>query len=323
MRVGQNPAKSVDSVPQSAEITVAVVVYIPFLDGYYRESLDVLKLCLESIWQNTHIPYDLMVFDNASCPQVRQYLIQAQADGKIQFLTLSDKNVGKVGAWNFIFGAAPGKVIAYADADVYYFPGWLKPQIDLLQAFPNVGMVTGMPLLPPEKYSTATVTWAENEPDILFERGQYLPWEDFWRHAGTLGGSEESARTYYNENPALRITAGERQMYIGAGHFQFVTRKEVLAQVGPLDADRPMGQVRQLDEAINALGALRLCTPEWHVQHIGNTLPQDSFFNQAGSRAAALPTATKPRRSSFWHSRVVQKIARWLYGKSFDILYRK
>ncbi|HKJ26231.1 MAG TPA: glycosyltransferase family A protein, partial [Anaerolineales bacterium] len=111
MRVGQNPAKSVDSVAKPAKVTVAMVVYIPFLGGYYQQSLDVLKLCLESIWQNTKIPYDLMVFDNASCEEVRQYLVQSEAEGKIQFLTLSDKNIGKVGAWNFIFGGAPGEFI--------------------------------------------------------------------------------------------------------------------------------------------------------------------------------------------------------------------
>ena len=323
MRVGQNPAKSVDSVVKPAKVTVAIVVYIPFLNGYYEQSLDVLKLCLESILQNTQIPYDLMVFDNASCPEVRQYLVQAQSEDKIQYLTLSDKNIGKVGAWNFIFGGAPGKYIAYADADVYHFPGWLKPQIDALEVFPNAGMVTGMPLLPPEQYSTATIEWAENTPDVVLERGQYLPWEDFWRHAGTLGGGEEKARSFYAENPSLRITAGERQYYVGAGHFQFVTRKEALAKVGPLDADRPMGQVRQLDEAINALGFLRLSTPDWHVQHIGNTMPDESFFTNNGGRIEAVERPKTPSRSSFWASRPVQKIARWLYGKSFDILYRK
>ena len=322
MRIGQNPAKSVDSVAKPAKVTVAIVVYIPFLGGYYQQSLDVLKLCLESIWENTQMPYDLMVFDNASCPEVRQYLTEAQAEGKIQFLTLSDKNIGKVGAWNFIFGAAPGEFVAYADADIYHYPGWLKPQIEILEAFPQTGMVTGMPLLPPEQYSTATVAWAEAAPEVTLERGQYLPWEDFWRHAGSLGGSEETARTFYNENSSLRITAAGKQLYIGAGHFQFVTRKTVLAQIGRLDADRPMGQVRQFDEAINAMGALRLCTPEWHVQHIGNTMPDAHFFSGEGPRGAVQAAEKTSGRRSFLNSRLVQKLARWLYAKSFDILYR-
>ena len=40
MRVGQTPAKSVQGVPQPADVTVSVVVYIPFIGGYYQESLE-------------------------------------------------------------------------------------------------------------------------------------------------------------------------------------------------------------------------------------------------------------------------------------------
>ena len=321
MRVGQNPAKSVTEVAQPANITVAVVVYIPFLGGYYQQSLDVLKLCLESIQQNTQIPFDLLVFDNASCEEVRQYLQTAQAEGKIQFLTLSDKNIGKVGAWNYIFGAAPGKFVAYADADVYHYPGWLSPLVDVLEKVPKVGMMTGLPLLPPEQYSTATIAWAEDHPDIHLERGKLLPWEDFWRHAGTLGGGEEKARAFYEENDALQVTIGEQHYFIGASHFQFVSRKEILQEVGTLHADRPMGQVRQFDEAINALGYLRLCTPDWHVQHVGNTMPGKEFWAGQPQIAPADSPATS-RKKTIWQTRLMQKVLRWVYDRSFNILYR-
>ncbi|MCK4901517.1 MAG: glycosyltransferase family 2 protein, partial [Anaerolineales bacterium] len=105
MRVGQNPAKSINQVPQPQNITVAVITYIPFLSGFYTQSLDVLQICLESLWDSTNMPYDLLVFDNASCPEVRTYLQEAHQQERIQYLVLSDKNVGKGGAWNFIFQA--------------------------------------------------------------------------------------------------------------------------------------------------------------------------------------------------------------------------
>jgi len=123
MRVGQNPAKSIESVPQPQRITVAVVSYIPFLSGFYAQSLEVLKACLNSLWDTTGQAYDLMVFDNASSPEVQEYLVDAQRQGLIQYLVFSDKNVGKGGAWNFIFQAAPGEIIAYSDSDVRFAPG--------------------------------------------------------------------------------------------------------------------------------------------------------------------------------------------------------
>ncbi|MGB9639405.1 MAG: hypothetical protein ACPL4H_00735, partial [Anaerolineales bacterium] len=61
MRVGQNPAKFVNQVAQPKRITVALVTYIPFLGGYYTQSLEVLKTCLQSIWDHTDVPYDLLV----------------------------------------------------------------------------------------------------------------------------------------------------------------------------------------------------------------------------------------------------------------------
>ena len=125
MRVGQNPAKSIEHVPQPARITLAVVTYIPFLHGYYEQSLDVLKASLGSVWQNTPKPYDLLVFDNASCTEVRNFLQEAQQKGHIQYLVLSDRNIGKGGAWNLIFQGAPGEILAYSDSDVYFYPGWL------------------------------------------------------------------------------------------------------------------------------------------------------------------------------------------------------
>jgi hypothetical protein len=58
----------------------------------------VLKVCLGSIWENTDVPYDLLVFDNASCPEVCAFLSDTYRKGKIQYLVLSDKNIGKGGA---------------------------------------------------------------------------------------------------------------------------------------------------------------------------------------------------------------------------------
>ncbi len=49
MRVGSNPARLVENVAQPANITVTVVNCIPFLSGYYEQSLDVLKALVESL----------------------------------------------------------------------------------------------------------------------------------------------------------------------------------------------------------------------------------------------------------------------------------
>lgn len=323
MRIGQNPAKSVESVEQPAPVTVAVICYIPTLGGYYAESLDVLKVCLESIWQNTDRLYDLMVYDNASCQEVRSYLIQQSEAGKIQYLVLSDRNLGKAGAWNYIFGAAPGKYLCYADSDVIFYPNWLSEHLEILERYPNIGMLTGMPMWSPAEFSTATVEWAERHPQVHLERGKFLPWKAYWRHSQSLGADEEEAKQRFSDTEDLVMIDGNRRYYIGAGHFQFMARSEVLRSVLPIPSERPMGQVRLLDVALNDAGFLRLSTSEWWVQHMGNTLTGTDFSEKVGLTVNETSKTRTQASGSFWGWRPVQKLVRWIYHRSFEILYHK
>jgi hypothetical protein len=322
MRIGQNPAKFVDHVVQPARITVAVVSYIPFLGGYYTESLDVLKTCLESIWQNTDLPYDLLVFDNASCQETRQYLEQSAQQGRIQYLVLSEKNIGKGGAWNFIFSAAPGEVIAYADSDIFFYPGWLSALMDVLESFPKAGMVTGMPLWSPAEFSTSTVTWAHTEPGVEIQHGKFLPWQDYWRHSRSLGKDENVTRQHFDSCQDVCLLHQAKRYYIGAGHFQFIARRQVLQEALPIPSDRPMGQVRSLDIALNQKGYLRLSTPEWWIQHMGNTL-QNLESNLTTPATPSQKDTSQRSPSGFWEWGVIRRLLFWLHNKSFEILYRR
>jgi glycosyltransferase involved in cell wall biosynthesis len=279
MRVGQNPAKSIDQVHQPKQITLAVTTYIPYLKGYYAESLEVLKLCLDSLWKNTSQPYDLLVFDNNSCHEVQDFLTNAKEKGLIQFLLLSDKNIGKGGAWNFIFQGAPGEIIAYADSDVYFYPGWLESSMKIMETYPNLGMVTSRPLRSPEEYYTKTLEWARNQSDVIIEKGRFIPWEVYCEHLYSLGFSEEQTREWFESKQEWRVTYQGVPAFISAAHFQFVTYKSIIQQFLPLEMDRPMGQVRSLDQLINEAGYLRLTTCEPYIEHLGNRVMSKSEIN--------------------------------------------
>lgn len=166
MRRGQNPAKFVDAVARPARITVAVLTYAPFLSGFFAEALEVIRACLNSLWETTPRPYDLLVFDNGSCREVVDELVRARDLGKIQYLLLSEKNLGKGGAWNIIFKAAPGEIVAYTDCDARFFPGWLERSLEILGTYPRVGMVTARPFRTPEAFMSSTIGWAEAEADV-------------------------------------------------------------------------------------------------------------------------------------------------------------
>lgn len=276
MRLGQNPAKFVKDVAKPARITVAVLSYIPFQSGFHEQSLQVLDACLESLWANTNVEHDLMVFDNGSCQEAVDYLVAKQQEGLIQYLLLSEKNLGKGGAWNMILAGAPGDIIAYTDSDALFYEGWLESSLELLETFPKVGMVTARPFrTPPELYSS-TLTWAEGNKEAGLERGTFIPWQVFRDFDLSLGQEEAEIRQRYESTEDVRLTYRGISAIAGGSHYQFVSYKSVLQEFLPFEMDRPMGQVRQLDRRINDSGYLRLMTIEPLMMNMSNTLIEPS-----------------------------------------------
>ncbi len=317
-RAGHNPARFVEKVAQPAEITVAVVNCIPFLAGYYEQSLDVLKAVIESLnaTREPEHPYDVMVFDNRSCVEVRAYLKQAADEGKIQYLILSDTNIGKIGAWNFMFSAAPGEYVVFSDSDILFRPGWLSASLALFEAFPNVGMVTARPHVPLPvetlvEYSTTTLAWARQMGCL--EEGRLLDWETFWEHAGSLGMTEDEGRKIYDHLTMYRLNYGGQTAFVGAGHFQFMARREVLQKIIPLSSKQPMRGEHRLDIVINELGYLRLMTEKPMVVHLGNRLSVD------------LAPASSPKRRSLLkrilYLRLIRKVLLWLNNRIFRLYF--
>jgi glycosyltransferase involved in cell wall biosynthesis len=231
-----------------------------------------LKTCLGSIWASSDLPYDLMVFDNGSCQEAIDFLTAAQDEGKIQYLILAGRNMGKGGAWNIILNAAPGEIIAYTDNDAYFYPGWLSKSVNLLESFPKVGMVTSRPFRTPPEFITNTLAWAEREPEAEVQRGQFIPWDDFKAFDMSLGTPEPEVRARYQVTEDVRITYRGQTAQAGGSHWQFVTYKSVIQHFLPFSMDRPMGQVRQLDQRMNEAGYLRLMPVEFLAQNMSNCL---------------------------------------------------
>ena len=270
MRKGQNPAKFVKDVAKPERITAAMLTYIPFLSGFYEETLDVLKVSLDSMRKEAGLPFDLMVFDNGSCPEARDYLLQEKEAGRIQYLILSEKNVGKGGAWNVILAGAPGEIIAYADSDVLFSPDWLARSVQILETYPNVGMVTARPFRTPPEFYSATLDWARENATL--EDGQFIPWETFLEFNLSLGQTEEENVKVYQETRDWRVEYKGVAAMAGASHWQFTAYKSTLQQFLPFDMSRPMGQVRQLDERMNKAGLLRLMVSDPLAMNMSNTL---------------------------------------------------
>ena len=232
-RIGMNPARGhrTDYVP--ARVTVAVLTHLPETAGYFTERFDVTRLCLESIIANTTRPFDLMVFDNGSCPMLVDYLQNLRDRGLINYLILSDKNIGKIGALSILFRAAPGEIIAYSDDDIFFMPGWLEKHLEIMDCYPKVGMITGF-YIRSRVASALNATMAFSQhPGVQVARGEFIPreWENEYIH-----NSNRTWERYQEEIAGLEditLLYNGVEAFVSAHHFQFAAPREVMLRAMP------------------------------------------------------------------------------------------
>lgn len=318
-RVGQNPLKWTPDVHHAKELTVTTIVFIPQLQGYWAQSLDVLKVCLHSLHNSTSTTFDLMVFDNGSCPDVQDYLVELENQGVIQYLVLSNKNVGKTGALNVLFSAAPGEMVAYFDSDAFFFPGWLEQSIEIMRMFPQTGMVSAQSFRWAQ--GNCPTTWAAVTLDrsIVVRKGRLLSELFLKAQRAGLGYAPERYQEKMNEREDTLISKNGVAAYVGAVHFQFLATKETLWSILPLPVTRPVNtDEAEIERRIDRSGRWLLSTPQYLVHHMGNELPTADtgfdglveLFPEMDFTELFTPTESPLRRSSTLSTRMMRILLR-------------
>jgi hypothetical protein len=325
VRIGINPARNRVTDYRPARVTVAVLTYIPMLGGYFQGRLDVLKLCLASIVRHTEPPYDLLVFDNASCAEVKQYLRELVEAGTVRYLITSTENVGKLGALRLIFGAAPGEVVAYCDDDTFFYPGWLPAHLALLDAFPRVGMVSGSAWKAQFDHGIrSNLRLPEADRTVRLTYGQFIPEEWELDYALTLGRDPEEHLARVRDVQDIVIEGHGVRAFAAASHNQFVAPKAAMAHC--LEGEwtgRLMGGMNELDNAVDDAGHLRLATFVRKVKNMGGTLTEDMVAEAArlgiSATGSMRPVAARPSRSIVrW--RPIRRLLQGVYNRLFWVL---
>ena len=328
-RIGMNPARHRVTSYRPARITVGVLTYLPHLEGYFQHRLEVIKLSLASLIRHADLEYDLMIFDNASCPELRAYLSRLQDDGALRYLIASGENIGKLGALRLMAGAAPGEILAYADDDTFFDPGWLSAHLRLLDSFPRVGMVSGSPEWTNFDHATAaTVRFGETDPETRVTRGRRIPeaWEREW--AVALGKDPEVFLAGVRAVEDIRLERRGVEAYATACHNQFVAPVAVLREQLAGDwSGRLMGGMNEFDNALDAAGYLRLTTLERTTRLIGNVVSptMEAEARRFGIDVVGQPwrTIVPPRRSplaSLIQRGPLRKLLQGLYNRLFWLL---
>jgi len=316
MRKGQNPVKQLSNVAKPERITATVLNHIPFLHGFYSEMDKVLELSLRSLRESAGLPFDLLVFDNGSCAEIREFLVNELESGRIQYLLFSDKNLGKGGAWNIMLQAAPGEIIAYADNDVLYSPGWLSESVKVLQAYPRLGMVTSRPFHTLPGLYGSVVSWAGKTRGARLERGQFVNADWNKEFLLSIGRTDEEILQDLKQMD-VRVTYHGVTAYAGASHWQFLGWKKTLQEFLPLDLSKPLGQVLKLDQEMDKKGYLRLMTARPYTMNLSNTLDLPGENTSQDTQKIILN-----KGKSFFNIPIIRKVLMKLYNEIFRIYYK-
>jgi hypothetical protein len=289
----------------------------------------VVRLSFETIFRNTRSPYDLFVFDNASCDEVKTYLQSLQMDSRIRYLLSSSENIGKLGALRIIAGAAPGELIAYADDDTFFYPGWLQAHLETYDHFPEVGMVSGSPERTLFDHGIqANLKRAESDNEFNISYGKRIPieWEREW--ATALGKDIDAYLQEVGGLDDVLLEYRGKRAYATACHNQFLSPKNVLLEhMSGTWTGRLMGGLNEFDESVDASGMLRLTTFDRTTKLIGNVVSPEmaaearQFGIQVSNR---LWKAEAEKRAGFIHRLVKRGPLHWLlqgiYNRLFWIL---
>jgi hypothetical protein len=273
MRVGQNPNKAA-IVSAYAPVALAVVTHLPnTTTAYHSQRLEVVKACLTSMREGVHREHTFMVWDNGSIPDLRDWLRYVF---KPDVLILSN-NIGKTNAQHSMAGMLPENTIfCYSDDDMLFADNWLDPQINLMQAFPNVACVTGYPVRTAFRWGVEnTIAWARARGKL--EVGTFIPQEYEDDFALSVGRDPEWHKQYTDNDVDYRVTYNGVQAYCTSHHCQFITRAGTLTSLKQYD-NYAMADEKPFDIMMDKLG-LRLATIQRVARHIGNRI-DDSIRSQ-------------------------------------------
>ena len=269
------------------KITICMLSHIPSLDSWYRERLEILKICLASLEENTAQEYDLYLLSNGSCEEVVDYFRQLSQEKKIDCLMISKENVGVLGGWNLLLNVAPGEYIAFLNDDIFFHDGWLDECLKIIDNFPDVGFVSAFPIRSSYKTSTSSSSLSLlNNPDIEITRGK---WDEQWDEiiAESIGRDVNSFGASGDANDIPLLTCNEVNAFPFASHFCILMKKEIVKPLLPFPwTKRAMGGqesdpdslINVFDKVINDKGLAKLSANGLYAEHLGNRLSTRAKF---------------------------------------------
>ncbi len=281
MRVGFNPNK--DKLIESNDFfhQIIVPVYIPNQEGYFKDSFQILKYCLESLFKTSHSKTYFTIVNNGSGKQIVSYLNDLHKNGRIHEIV----HTSAIGKLNAILKGITGhqfKLVTITDADVLFLNDWQNATYDVFQNFSKAGAVCTTP---------SSKSFNNKTFNILFEYkfSKKLKFTSVKNKKALKAFSHSVGNlNFYNKTHLekyLTISNGSFKAVVGAGHFVTTYRFDIFDELKSLYTNYSLGgnsECELLDEPVIKKGLWRLSTEDNYTYHLGNVLEpwMNEVFNK-------------------------------------------
>lgn len=273
MRIGSNPQKQEKKVIMTTNHRIVVVVYIPNEEGFYKDSYEVFKACLDSLIDTINTKAAITVVNNGSYSKVVELLHQYLKEQKIDTLVSHNVNIGKIDAQ---IGAARGareKMITLTDSDILFTKDWQERTEEIFTKFDNVGSVSPIPVRTGLYAGTSSVL-----KQILFKRLRFkfmtIP-ENFENYNRFLASINWDLDKKQNNLWPVVESKGVKAI-IGSAHQVVTINRDILFTTSPSNPSLTLvggsSEHNYVDTPIDKSSKLRLATYNNYAYHIGNKL---------------------------------------------------
>lgn len=272
MRLGFNPNKDKEISKSEYFHQVVIPVYIPNMEGYFKDNLEILKLCLSSLWKTSHSRTYITIVNNGSCEIVVDYLTGLYKENKIQEIV----HVSNIGYVNAMLKGITGQkfdLITTSDSDVLFLNGWQEATYKVFQNFPKCGAVCPTPSSRSLRTYTSNLYW-----DFLFSKKMKFK-EVLNPEALRKFGISVGDANFYNEiqlKKYLTISNNGQTAVVGAGHFIVTYRGSIFNSLEKRYTDYIMGGGSDdlFDVPVVKKGFWRLSTADNYTYHMGNVIEE-------------------------------------------------
>ena len=318
MRIGINPEKKDNELVIENYHRVIIPVFIPnLIDDYFKDSLKILKLCLQSLLATIHDKTKITVINNNSCEEVREYIgeLYLEHDQFDQFLD-SKINLGKVNALNSAIKSNLEPLLTIADSDVMFLTDWQKEAEQILKDFPQCGMVSPVPSVGSLKgaYLKSTLGFAHLRGRLKKENVKNPDGiKNFLRSIGRDFNIEDNELQYHT------LTYKNKKAVIGCGHFFATIRASVFEKSPNYPSKFKIvggSESLYIDQPNDKSGYLKLATLDNYGYHLGNKY--EDWMQEALLEINRTPTSKldnnfdfnnhKPNTIYHWVGSLIQKI---------------